>query len=343
MLDLDDKLRVLIKNYNSEENKYELGRGEIKSFSKSEFKNFLKSLPRSNPNLNFPIEIYTKKLRIVKYDEEKCIISETRLPIPFDYHERKRERKFETIDETVFRFFGKVDNEEIYEEDPELVWKKFSEEREEKKNKKRRIIALILDYTLNLFVVFMLLYAPLRFFSMMNLLSLTFWIWVLCLTPLNLYSILHKNKKRKEKVTRIKLGIPILDHYTTADFSRWTINTILTYSTLLLVIPLLILNLPSVEAIVLLILCIILCAFYILILYVFYGVYGQSKYKKVEIVDNILNYIQQEDLTWSEKQYYLYICVEFKKKKVASIGYYSKIYAILTLLFSIIPQIFSNI
>lgn len=330
MLDLDDKLRVLIKNYNSEENKYELGRGEIKSFSKSEFKNFLKSLPRSKSYLNFPIEIYTKKLRIVNYYEEEYIISETKLPIPFDYY--KREKNYYTIDQTVFRFFGKVDNEEIYEK-----------EEEEEEDKRRRIMALILVYTINLFVVFMLLYVPLRFFSMMNLLSLTFWIWVLCLTPVNLYNLLHKKKKRKEKVTRIKLGIPILDHYTTADFSRWAIDTILTYSTLLLVIPLLILNLPSVEAIVLLILCIILCAFYILMLYGIYGMYGQSKYKKVEIVDSILNYIQQEDLTWSEKQYYLYICVEFKKKKVVSIGYYSKIYAILTLLFSIIPQIFPNI
>ncbi len=147
-------------------------------------------------------------------------------------------------------------------------------------------------------------------------------------------------RRGNKKENRIKFNIPVLDYYTTSNISSRFINILFTYGTLLLTLPLLILNLTQIDALVLLVIGFIAIFMHVWIIIAIIITYYNSKDVKTKILQSLLKFFQEEDLTWNEKQYYLTLILEFKKKKLVSIGYYSKIYAVLMLLFSIIPQIF---
>lgn len=355
MMEDEEIISFLITNYNFEKNRYELGKEEIKIFNKNEFTKFLESLPIQMYYKNgyeifkdnykyFQIEIYTEKLRFIKDGEATCSVSITRLPIQFiHYWTEKGKVPIDVIASMLFDKSDSIEIRDIFDNNYVLVEKKIKKKEEEGTNIMRysRLFISVSIYVIYSFIIFMLLYVPIRFFATISPFSLAFWIWLLSLTPVNIYTILYKRKLSKEsKKTQIKYSIPILDHYVATDFSKWVINIIFTYGTLLLVIPLLIMNLTNDDAEVLLVLCCLIFAGYVVNIIFIVIMYIASRETKDEILESLLKYMQQENLTWSEKQYYLYICVEFKKKKVFSTGYYSKIYTILTLLFSIIPQVF---
>jgi len=340
---MEDTISFIIRNYNLKKEKYELGKEGIITLNKVEFKTFLNELPIQ---LNYPfffIEIYSKRLgslNIVKARKDTCDVAYKQLSIQFA--ERVTYiKKLVPIDKIVSILYDKpkismldfrADRKEVTEQSGEAII-----------NTLVGIVGIIVFlYILTIAsIFFMLIYVPIKFFEMMNFLSITFWIWLLSLTPVNLsVNISHMRHGRKiEKKTQIKFNIPVLDYYKTTSISSRFINMLFTYGTLFLTLPLLIINLTRIDTYILLVIGCIAILMHVWIFVAIVFAYYRSKDVKDKILQSLLKYLQEEDLTWNEKQYYLLLILEFKKKKPVSIGYYSKIYAVLMLLFSIIPQI----
>ena len=372
---MKDTISFIIRNYNLKKEKYELGKEGNITLNKVEFKTFLNDLPIQ---LNYPfffIEIYSNRLgrvNIVKTGKDTCDIAFKQLSIQFAKKRILTKRQI-PIDKVVSMVYDKPNVsvwemvkaeiraeisekmaffKEIAEEKGEIetIIREIAEEKGEKKAEEKGEKGAIIFGIIILFlyglsiasVFFMVVYVPIKSFEMMNFLSITFWIWLLSLTPVNIYvNISHMRRgNNKEKKTQIKFNIPVLDYYMTTNISRWFINILFTYGTLFLTLPLLIINLTQIDALILIVIGCIAIFMHVWIIVAIIITYYNSKDVKTKILQSLLKFFQEEDLTWNEKQYYLTLILEFKKKKPVSIGYYSKIYAVLMLLFSIIPQIF---
>ena len=354
---MKNSISFLIRNYNLKKKKYELGNEGNINLSKAEFKTFLNDLPIQ---LNYPffnIEIYSNRfgrVNIVKTGKDTCDIAFKQLSIQFT-RKRITTKKLMPIDKVVSMVYDKphesvleMDRAEFRERMALLDLSKLAEDIEEKKAEEKGekgfiIFGIIIFFLYGLSIVsvfFMVVYVPIKFFGMMNFLSISFWIWLLSLTPVNIFVNISHMRRGNKKENRIKFNIPVLDYYTTTDISSRFVNILFTYGTLLLTLPLLILNLTQIDALVLLVIGCIAIFMHVWIIIAIIITYYNSKDVKTKILQSLLKFSQEEDLTWNEKQYYLTLILEFKKKKPVSIGYYSKIYAVLMLLFSIIPQIF---
>lgn len=342
---MKDTISFIIRNYNLKKEKYELGREGNITLNKVEFKTFLNDLPIQ---LNYPfffIEIYSKRLgslNIVKTGKDTCDIASKQLSIQFA-KKTVYIGKLLPIDKVVSMLYDKpnISILEMFREKYDFIRKKAKEKGETGINIFIGIILFLYILTITS-TFFMLIYVPIKFFEMMNFLSITLWIWLLSLTPVNIYvNISHMSRRNNiEKKTQIKFNIPVLDYYKTTNISSRFINILFTYGTLFLTLPLLMINLTKIDALILLVIGCIAIIMHVWIIVAIIITYYNSKDVKTKVLQSLLKYFQEEDLTWDEKQYYLSLILEFKKKKPVSIGYYSKIYAVLMLLFSIIPQIF---
>lgn len=334
----------IIKNYNIKKKEYELGKERIIDLNKEDFKKFLNDLPIQVKYPYFNIEIYSRRLRIIKIEENKCDIANIQVPIQFA-HYKKVGRNLLSFDKIVSILYDRpkfdliTDIKEIFKADYKGVRKK---EQEKKEDKIVIIFAIIYSFFYILIIgsVFaMLIYVPIRYMEMMNTLTFVIWLWLLVLFPVNIYHMISGSTILKDRITQIKLSIPILDHFQTTKISKWVVNGIFTYGTLGLSLPILYLNLSNIDAQIFYILGImaIIVHFYVIghIIYAYY----RSK-SKDDILQDLLTYFQEEILTWDEKQYFLFLIYEFRKKKKVSIGYFSYIYAPLTLLLSFVPYIF---
>ncbi len=348
---MKNTISFLIRNYNLRKKKYELGKEGNINLTKAEFKTVLNDLPIQ---LNYPffnIEIYSNRLgkvNIVKTGKDTCDIVFKQRSIQFT-QKRITTKKLMPIDKVVSMVYDKP-NESVLEMVKAEIREELRERMallgklpEEKGEKGAIIIGIIVFFLYGLSIAsvfFMVVYVPIKSFEMMNFLSITFWIWLLSLTPVNIYVNISHMRHGNIKKNQIKFNIPVLDYYTTTNISSRFINIVFTYGTLFLTLPLLILNLTQIDALILFIIGCIAIFMHVWIIIAIIITYYNSKDVKTKILQSLLKFSQEEDLTWNEKQYYLTLILEFKKKKPVSIGYYSKIYAVLMLLFSIIPQIF---
>ena len=342
---MEDRIPFIIRNYNLEKEIYELGKEGFISLDKGEFKTFLNELPIQLFYPFFSIEIYSKRLGnlcIIKTRKNTCDIAYKQLSIQF----AKRVtyiKKLVPNDKIVSLLYDKPKINIL-----ETFKSEYSSVGKEDKEGGETILNILIGTILFLYVLtiasifFMLIYVPIKFFENMNFLSIIFWIWLLILTPVIItVNISHISRGDNiEKKTQTTFNTPILDYYKTTNISSRFINMVFTYGTLFLTLPLLFINLPKIDAYILFVIgCIAIFMHIWVIIAIGYGYY-KSKDTKDRILQSLLKYLQEENLTWNKKQYYLLLILEFQKIKPISIGYHSKIYAVLMLLFTIIPLYF---
>lgn len=202
-----------------------------------------------------------------------------------------------------------------------------------------------------------------------NLYFMIVWLWLVFLAIINLfYSLVFHFKKSK-----IEYYTPLLSQFKPYNLSNFIILLVLCSSIIYFGILFLIFGYTGDEsglpepfpetvnlifgitvsrelAIIIAIICFVGLMIYLLIALKriafplitasFQIVYIYNKFnkaKKLYILHYLNRYLQEEDIKWSEKNYYLQLIIEIDKIAINNTGFFTKLVAIFTFLISIIP------
>ena len=320
----------LIKNYNEQTHKYELGKQGIDNFTINEIKDLLKEFPIEPPISDFPAMILTS---------ESCIKRVS--PDPPDSNKDCCKINYLA---TKKRFLIKSSRTKEIEELKEeyLLRKEWDELNLKKKIKLILQISTIFYYTSIVF--YAIIFVFLKYLYALNVSFLILWCWVVLLSIYDLIACgaeLWNDISRRDHVI---YTIPIVDefkgYYLLRPLVRITISYgILTFLVSGLLVEELGIQFGKVDSYILYILLIILTSYVLVLSSSIFYTYFKKKNKKVSMIRNLNKFIQEKSDDWNEKQFLIRIIIELKNKRVINIGFFSKFVTILTFFLTSIPTI----
>lgn len=381
---LEEKIKVLIENYNRNNNELELGKQEIVILNLNELKELLQEIPPSYETLNGDSiyepdwDIETDNPITGKFLD---IFDETEKIEDYNFYARIITKEFiiwRENDDT-YNYIKKYDKWFIlkipfYRKDS-FKLEEFTEFVTKLKEKKylKKLTNLIVPFIFPSLLLAYFIWALFFFINTysFNIFFMIFWCWLLILAFINLsYSLRFHYKKEK-----IEYYTPLLRQFKSYDISRFIILVVLCFGVIYLTLFFLSLGYTSevvevlelteeqmvelgygslatfiisimvwravvasekiqdfLEAIARPIYYLVIAPFHIVYIY-----YKFIREKKIFIIHNLNSHLQEEDLDWDEKNYYLQLLIEFNKTPIIIVDNFSKLVAILTFLLSTVP------
>jgi len=251
-------------------------------------------------------------------------------------------------------------------------FKKFVTKQEEKRSYVK-LLNFIIPFLLPSLLLFLLFLAFNYYINQYgsNLFFIIFWFWLIFLALVNLsYSLSFHYKKGK-----IEYYTPLLSHFKSYNLSGFIILLVLVIGLIYFGIIFLVLGFSGVDFVGLIFVgpipeyvdifgfiipgewiiigvTLAIVGFFIYLLIQILGrgypviiapfqiVYVYHKFnkaKKLYILHYLNKYLQQENLDWKEKNYYLQLIIEIDKIPITTIDFFTKLIALLTFLISIVP------
>ncbi|MFX1393027.1 MAG: hypothetical protein ACFFAH_05565 [Promethearchaeota archaeon] len=318
---MEEKIQVLIENYNLESNSYELGKQYIKYFSLLELKSLLQKIPVYKSKKVLPIQIVTEKFILRKLSSNLFFYEDNYKPILFQTPINLDLNKFENH---VF----KIDEiEEIFQ-----ITKRIK--------KKSKILQFINnDYSMfilplaNIILIFILLFSGITDIPIIIVL-----IWLIIFSSYcaiyNLFSLI-KIKKYPQKI-KIEYSLPLIDKIEKIDFSE-----IIVYAGQLALFGFLVMHFLQFSlnfniALIIVILIIVFFYFCLIVLF-FIDYFTTNKLKKFLL--KIISNETQKSQDFDTKRYYLQLGIAIEKRSIITAGSFPKLTSILLFLISMIPII----
>ncbi|MFX1394967.1 MAG: hypothetical protein ACFFAH_15545 [Promethearchaeota archaeon] len=318
---MEEKIHVLIENYNLESNSYELGKQDIKYFSLLELKSLLLKIPVYNSNSVLPIQIITDKFIFRKLSSNL-----------FFFEDNYKHILFQT---PVNLDLNKIENHQFKIDEIEEIFQ--ITKRIKKKNKILQIInndySMLILPIANMILIFFLLFSGITDAPIIIVL-----IWLIIFSSYcaihNLFSLI-KIKKNPQKI-KIEYSLPLIDKIEKIDISE-----IIVYAGQLALFGFLVMHFLQFSLnfnISLIIIILIIVFFYFSLIVLFIIDYFTTNNLKKFLL-KIISIETQKSQDFDTKRYYLQLGIAIDKKSIITTGSFPKLTSILLFLISIVPII----
>lgn len=312
---------------------YELGKQKICLLSFNEIEELISKFPTESPVRSYPPVIQTINATIRKVDQD--LSNDDGVCCEIRYKAKKR--RFLLKSKVTEKFNNLKEQDFERKEWDDLDWKEIT----------KLVFKMASIFLFSLIVLAAYIFIFFQYLAMLNLFFIILWFWLVLLTFLDLIAAgieLFKDFRIRSPEYGILYKTPITSEFETFSFLRLFILSIISYGALTLLLSGFLLeglenHLQGWEIYIFIILIPALSTFVILSSILILISYFKNHKLKGSMIRDLNKYLQEESITWIDKEFLIQIIIELKNKSIVSISFFSKFIMILTILLTTIPPI----